>query len=79
MKMKKRQNGIYSCYATSIKTRIETTCGIPGVIITLCCYATSIKTRIETTCGIPGVIITLCCYATSIKTRIETFWEVRCQ
>jgi len=43
-------NVLPGCYATSIKTRIET-CGIEyGRRFQKGCYATSIKTRIETFC-----------------------------
>ena len=37
------------CYATSIKTRIETIRSLKDERTFNCCYATSIKTRIETT------------------------------
>jgi len=38
----------YGCYATSIKTRIETSREQFPHFEIECCYATSIKTRIET-------------------------------
>ena len=38
----------HSCYATSIKTRIETLPGQKQWKLQRSCYATSIKTRIET-------------------------------
>ena len=60
------------CYATSIKTRIETYCDTDGLIVSGGCYATSIKTRIETYITLPSALTIFCCYATSIKTRIET-------
>ena len=63
----------WGCYATSIKTRIETLFyrgserGRKH-----CCYATSIKTRIETLLLQTHRRTGKSCYATSIKTRIET-------
>jgi len=60
------------CYATSIKTRIETAMWTVNEATGNSCYATSIKTRIETQPCQSEVQIRRCCYATSIKTRIET-------
>mgnify|MGYP000549757308 CR=1 FL=1 len=60
------------CYATSIKTRIETPVWCCLDICKISCYATSIKTRIETIAVFNIKVNIYSCYATSIKTRIET-------